>query len=123
MVIEGTYVQFLLDYHISNFSDNFLKPPYVPPLYPPSRSSEAASAETAPNIGIAAAWGTTEVLGLVFQHSQGMVVYTDSFERNGLIAVSKAMNRMVRRAILMDMAAFHKRYPELYMAFKPHFIV
>ena len=55
-----------------------------------SQPLAAASAEAAPNIGIAAAGRTTEVLGLVLQRGQGLVAVCDSNERKGLVAVRKS---------------------------------
>ena len=88
-----------------------------------SQPLAAASAEAAPNIGIAAAGGTTEVLGLVLQRGKGLVAVCDSSERKGLVAVSKTMNRMVRRAIMMHHAAFHRRYPEMQFRFVPQYVI
>ena len=90
-----------------------------------SQPLAAASAEAAPNIGIAAAGRTTEVLGLVLQRGQGLVAVCDSNERKGLVAVSKTMNREVRRAIMMSDAAFNRRYPEIksHFSFVPQYII
>ena len=88
-----------------------------------SQPLAAASAEAAPNIGIAAAGGTTEVLGLVLLREKGLIAVCHSSQRKGLIAVSKTMNRMVRRAIVMRHAAFHRRYPEMQFRFVPQYII
>ena len=68
---------------------------------------------------------TTEVLGLVLRRGQGLVAVCDSNERKGLVAVSKTMNREVRRAIMMSDAAFNRRYPELkgHFSFVPQYII
>ena len=82
-----------------------------------SQPLAAASAEAALNIGMAAAGRTTEVLGLVLLREKGLIAVCHSSERKGLIAVSKTMNRMVRRAIVMRHAAFHRQYPDLRIVF------
>jgi len=86
------------------------------------RQSQPLAAASA--AAMAADGRTTEVLELVLLRDLGPVIAVcHSSERKGLIAVSKTMNRMVRRAIVMRLAAFHSRYPDLKIVFVPQYII
>ena len=85
------------------------------------RQSQPLAAASA--AAMAADGRTTEVLELVLLREKGLIAVCHSSERKGLIAVSKTMNRMVRRAIVMRHAAFHRRYPDLRIDFVPQYII
>jgi len=85
------------------------------------RQSQPLAAASA--AAMAADGRTTEVLELVLLREKGLIAVCHSSERKGLIAVSKTMNRMVRRAIVMRLAAFHSRYPDLKIVFVPQYII
>ena len=71
---------------------------------------------------LAMAAGTAEVFAIVL--GSGWVAVSTTEKRKELVAVSKTMNREVRRGLLMCHADFNRRYsPEMHISFIPMYIV